>query len=313
MEVANVEEVIMFYYDSSLNAGEPRQDWVATMIKDDSNYWETQIQACRDYQIQFKANTESFKPNQTKDAQIIQEIMGCQVDDDTKKVTGTKRFAYNGEDFLSFDMNNNRWNALHPRAEAIKERWDTYNAEHQEIKSFVFTICPLWLKTYLTYGNATLHRKDLPSVSLLQRTPSSPVSCHATGFYPDRAVIFWRKDGEEIHEGVEHGEILPNPDNSFQMSVDLNVSKLPFKEWEKYSCVFQLSGVQNDLIIRLDKGVIRTNWIESDENLSVTSIAVISTMAVLAVLIVTVIASTAYKKKNERSPGSSNETLQREE
>ncbi|XP_047239110.1 major histocompatibility complex class I-related gene protein-like isoform X2 [Girardinichthys multiradiatus] len=65
-----------------------------------------------------------------------------------------------------------------------------------------------------------------PSVSLLQKTPFSLVTCHATGFYPDTALMFWRKDGEELHEGVEKGEILPNNDGTFQMSVGLNVSSV---------------------------------------------------------------------------------------
>ncbi|XP_045899304.1 major histocompatibility complex class I-related gene protein-like isoform X2 [Micropterus dolomieu] len=72
--------------------------------------------------------------------------------------------------------------------------------------------------------------------------------------------MFWRKDGEELHEDVDLGEILPNNDGSFQMSVDLNP---PSGDWEKYECVFQLSGVKNDIITKLDKAKIRTNE-ESD-------------------------------------------------
>ncbi|KAM7373601.1 hypothetical protein PAMP_008442 [Pampus punctatissimus] len=101
--------------------------------------------------------------------------------------------------------------------------------------------------------------EDLPSVSLLQKTPSSPVSCHATGFYPNRAMMFWRKDGEELHDGVEPGEILPNHDGSFQLRVDLNLSSVKPEDWRKYECVFHLSGVKNDIVTKLDKTVIRTN------------------------------------------------------
>ncbi|MEQ2311922.1 hypothetical protein AMECASPLE_025573 [Ameca splendens] len=54
------------------------------------------------------------------------------------------------------------------------------------------------------------------SVSLLQKTPSFPVSCHAAGFHTNQAEMFWMKDGEEIHQGVEEGEILPNNDGTFQ-------------------------------------------------------------------------------------------------
>ena len=95
-------------------------------------------------------------------------------------------------------------------------------------------------------------------MSLLQKSPSSPVSCHATGFYPDRALMFWTRDGEELHDNVDHGEILPNHDGSFQMSVDLNVSSFPAEHWGKYRCVFQLSGVEDHVIV-LDSAVIRTN------------------------------------------------------
>ena len=100
---------------------------------------------------------------------------------------------------------------------------------------------------------------ELPSVSLLQKTPSSPVSCLATGFYPHRASLVWRKDGEELHEEVDHGEILPNHDGTFQMSVDLNLSSVTPEDWTRYDCVFQLSGVNEDIITRLDKAVIKTN------------------------------------------------------
>ncbi|KAI3358880.1 hypothetical protein L3Q82_015275, partial [Scortum barcoo] len=101
---------------------------------------------------------------------------------------------------------------------------------------------------------------DLPSVSLLQKSPSSPVSCHATGFYPDRATLIWRKDGEELHEDVDHGEILPNHDGSFQMSVDLKLSSVTPEDWSRYDCVFHLSGVKDDIVTKLDKAEIRTNW-----------------------------------------------------
>ena len=96
-------------------------------------------------------------------------------------------------------------------------------------------------------------------MSLLQKSPSSPVSCHATGFYPDRAMMFWRKDGEELHEDVDLGEILPNHDGSFQMSVDLDLSSVPAEDWRRYDCVFHLSGVEDDIITKLDKAEIRTN------------------------------------------------------
>ncbi|XP_042339367.1 major histocompatibility complex class I-related gene protein-like, partial [Plectropomus leopardus] len=99
---------------------------------------------------------------------------------------------------------------------------------------------------------------ERPSVSLLQKSSSSPVSCHATGFFPNNAMIYWRKGGEELHEGVDLGEVLPNHDGTFQMSSDLDVSSVKPGDWDKYECVFQLSGLE-DIRTKLDVKMIRTN------------------------------------------------------
>uniref|UniRef100_A0A3B5R4S8 Ig-like domain-containing protein n=1 Tax=Xiphophorus maculatus TaxID=8083 RepID=A0A3B5R4S8_XIPMA len=83
----------------------------------------------------------------------------------------------------------------------------------------------------------------LPSVFLLQKSPDSPVSCSATGFYPNKAAMFWRKDGEEIQDGVDKTEILCNQDNTFQMRTDINVSSVNPEDWERYECVCHFSEV----------------------------------------------------------------------
>ncbi|MEQ2176691.1 hypothetical protein GOODEAATRI_030589 [Goodea atripinnis] len=102
-------------------------------------------------------------------------------------------------------------------------------------------------------------RFNQSNVSLLQKTHFSLVTCHATGFYPDRALMFWRKDGEELHEGAEKGEILPNNDGTFQMSVGLNVSSVTGEDWRRYDCVFQFSGLKDCITTKLDRALIRTN------------------------------------------------------
>lgn len=103
----------------------------------------------------------------------------------------------------------------------------------------------------------------LPSVLLLQKTPSSPVSCYAAGFYLDKAVMFWRKDGDEIHDGVEKGDILPNDDGTFQIIVDLNVSSVKPEDWWRYECVFQFLSGENIIVTKLNEIMIRTNWREN--------------------------------------------------
>uniref|UniRef100_A0A4W6FK60 Ig-like domain-containing protein n=1 Tax=Lates calcarifer TaxID=8187 RepID=A0A4W6FK60_LATCA len=244
VSVGSVDEVQMIRYDSSTETAEPKQDWMKKVTEDNPEYLAGEAEHWSRIQQAFKANIQTanlcFLSVSVSGVHILQRINGCEWDEETEEVTGFMLFGYDGEDFLSLDLKTLTWIALKPEAVAIKLSWD---------------ICPDWLKKYVDHGRSFLLR----TVSLLQKTPSSPVSCHATGFYPDRAMMFWRKDGEELDEDVDQGEILPNHDGTFQMRADLNISSVSPEDWRRYDCVFQLSGVKEDIITKLDQAEIRTN------------------------------------------------------
>uniref|UniRef100_A0A3Q0SYU1 Ig-like domain-containing protein n=1 Tax=Amphilophus citrinellus TaxID=61819 RepID=A0A3Q0SYU1_AMPCI len=258
---ALVDEVLVGYCDSNIGRAEPRQEWMKLFLKDAPQRLKWYTDKCSGNQQVFRANINNLKTrlNQTEGVHIFQRMNGCEWDDETEKVTGFNQYGYDGEDFIALDLQTLTWIAPKPQAVNLKLQWDTEKPRLEYNKDYYIHECPKWLKKYVKHGRNSLQRSVLPSVSLLQRTPSSPVSCHAAGFYPDRAMMFWRTDGEEFHEGVEHGEILPNHDGTFQMSVELKVSSVKPEDWSRYDCVFQLSGVE-DIITRLDKAAIRTNW-----------------------------------------------------
>ncbi|XP_073319788.1 major histocompatibility complex class I-related gene protein-like [Pagrus major] len=202
--------------------------------------------------------------NQHGGVHVGQMVVGCEWDDETGEVKGFVQFGYDGEDLMELDLNTLTWIALRPEAVLAKLLLDANKELGKDFESTLTQIFPEQLKKFVDYGRSVLLRTELPSVSLLQKTPSSPVSCHATGFYPHRASLVWRKDGEELHEEVDHGEILPNHDGTFQMSVDLNLSSVTPEDWTRYDCVFQLSGVKEDIITKLEKDRIRSNWGKSE-------------------------------------------------
>ncbi|XP_037650641.1 H-2 class I histocompatibility antigen, Q9 alpha chain-like isoform X2 [Sebastes umbrosus] len=261
VSVGLVDEFEISHYDSNTRREEPKQDWMSNVTEENPQYWERETEFCKGKQQAFKVNLEVAKKrfNQTGDVHIVQRMYGCEWDDVTEEVKGYFQDGYDGEDFISLDLETETWVAPKLQAVITKHKWDNEKAEIARLKHYLTQICPEWVKKYVNYGRSVLLRTELPSVSLLQKTPSSPVSCHATGFYPDRATLFWRKDGEDLHEDVDHGEILPNHDGTFQMSADLKLSSVPPEDWRRYDCVFQLSGVKDDLVTRLDKAVIRTN------------------------------------------------------
>nr|XP_049607488.1 major histocompatibility complex class I-related gene protein isoform X5 [Syngnathus scovelli] len=203
----------------------------------------------------------SQRLNQSGGSHVLQRMCGCEIDDDSDEVVGYNQFGYDGEDFIVLDLETLMWTAPSPQAFTTKLIWDTEKERMEHIRDHYKVTCPEWLKIFVDYGKSVLQRKELPSMALLQKTPTSMVCCHATGFYPRLAMMFWRRGGEELHEHIEHGELLPNHDGTFQMSVNLNVSAVPLAEWPEYECVFQFGGVKEQLVIKLDQDAIQSNWI----------------------------------------------------
>ncbi|XP_047460610.1 major histocompatibility complex class I-related gene protein-like [Mugil cephalus] len=309
--VAKIDGITVVYYDSSMKEPEPRQVWVKKLIDKYPGRWKKGTQECRYYHDVLKDETGIITKysNQTGGVQIVQQIIGCEWDDETDLVDGYKKYSLNGQDFIAFDVKTETWTSSNPLAESIKQKWNRNKARNGYWKNLLTKVYVDVLKMYIKYVKNVLNRKDVPSVSLLQKTPSSPVSCHATGFYPDRATMFWRKDGEEIHEGVERGEILPNHDGSFQMNVDLNISSVSPEDWRRYDCVFHLSGVE-DIITILDETQIRASVGKTyEEKPSDVTVPITAAVVALVLVLVAVVGFVVYKKKKDNCPTSPQDNM----
>ncbi|XP_061746853.1 class I histocompatibility antigen, F10 alpha chain-like [Nerophis ophidion] len=270
----------MSYYDSNIRKAESKQDWMNKITAEDPNYWQRETEKKVFRQHVSKDNIEILKKrfNQTGGVHTYQVMTGCEWNDETDEVKGWQQHSYDGEDFISLDMKTWTWTAEKQQTFPTKLKWDQDIRLLAEYKYYFTEGCPSYLKKYMEYGKKVLMRTELPEVFLLQKTPSSPASCMATGFYPDRADLFWRKDGEQIFEDMEQGELLPNHDGTFQLSVELKV-EVTVEVGGKYECVFQLSGVKEDLVTKLERKSILSNA-SHEGNVSVTA-----TLAVLAVVV----------------------------
>ncbi|XP_016533028.1 class I histocompatibility antigen, F10 alpha chain-like isoform X2 [Poecilia formosa] len=288
------------YYDSNTMEAIPKQAWMKKVTEDDPHYWEFQTQGLFGTQMSFINSIEIAKKrfNQTGGVHVYQHMYGCDWDNETGEVKGYDQIGYDGEDFIALDLNTSLWIAAKPEAVLTKHKWDKNKYALQYEKFYFLKVCVEWLKKYERSGRRFLMKTVLPSVFLLQKTFSSPVSCLATGFYPNKAEIFWRKGEKQIHKGVETGEILPNNDGTFQMSAHIDLSSVGPEDWSKYECVFQLSGV-NSIIHRLEKTRILTN--KSNTNILIIPVVV----AVTVLGLIAVIGFIVYKKKmNAKRPPS---------
>uniref|UniRef100_A0A8C5BSZ9 Ig-like domain-containing protein n=2 Tax=Gadus morhua TaxID=8049 RepID=A0A8C5BSZ9_GADMO len=253
--VGMVDKVQMLHYDSVSKRALPKQDWMERYIRD---HPEDLKMDNRNLQVSQQIFNASIGTAKQRFKQTGVKFISTW-DDEDGTTDGYNQYGYDGEDFISLDLEHLTWVAPVNQAVPTKRRWDEDRARNQYWENYLTKQCVDWLKKYLAYGKSTLQRTERPRVSLLQRRPSSPVVCHATGFYPDRVVVFWRRDGQELHEQVDPGEVLPNHDGTFQVSVDLDLTAVPKEDWGRYECVVQLKDIE-DISTPLDPALIRTNW-----------------------------------------------------
>ncbi|XP_038827556.1 H-2 class I histocompatibility antigen, Q9 alpha chain-like [Salvelinus namaycush] len=311
--VGMVDGVQMVHYDSNSQRMVPKQDWMNK--RTDTQYWERETGNVLGSQQSFKVGINTLKQrfNQSggTGVHIVQKMYGCEWDDESGVTEGFNQYGYDGEDFVAFDLKTKTWIAPTPQAVITKHKWDRNIGYNENMNNYLTQTCIDWLKKYLDYGKSTLMRTVPPSVSLLQKTPSSPVTCHATGFYPSGVMVVWQKDGQDHHEDVENGEILPNDDGTFQKSTHLTVTP---EEWKnnKYQCVVQVTGIKKDFIKVLTESEIQTNWGKTNRGANDPNTVgpAIGVAVALLVVVVAVVGVVIWKKKSKKGfvPASTSDT-----
>ncbi|KAI4887974.1 hypothetical protein NFI96_028697, partial [Prochilodus magdalenae] len=225
--VGLVDEDQIMYYDSNIRKVMPRNDWIKKANADDLEYWNIQTQHAQGTQDIFKVNMETLMKrfNQTGGVHTVQRMYGCELDDNGTR-RGYMQYGYDGEDFLSLDLNRETWTAANAKAVITKRSLEkTHTARFLE--AYLLKECIGWLQKYVEYGeHSSPWRQRIvpPEVSLFQKDSSSPVVCHATGFYPKPVMISWKRNGEDVDEDVELRETTCNQDRTFQARSVLTVS-----------------------------------------------------------------------------------------
>ncbi|KAL6466056.1 hypothetical protein MHYP_G00261890 [Metynnis hypsauchen] len=267
------------YYDSNIKKMIPKTEWMKK--NEDEKYWTTETQKQEAAREIFKANLVILMKrfNQTDGVHTLQRRSGCELHENGS-VTGYFQFGYDGEDWLSLDMSTLTWTVAHQKAVSTKLKWEAAGDPNYR-KHYLDNDCVDYLRKYVEYGRSTLRRRVSPEVSLFQKDSSSPVVCHATGFFPKAVNISWQKNGEDLHEDVELRETLPNQDGTFQKRSVLTVSPEELNR-HNYTCIIQHSSLEEELELQMSERRVLSGDLPPKDKRS----AIIIITAVAAVLII---------------------------
>ncbi|KAK9967138.1 hypothetical protein ABG768_001550, partial [Culter alburnus] len=254
--VTTLDDQQIDYYDSDTMELIPKQNWMKEFVS--KGTWTEDTEIREDVQQIYKNNIRVLMQrfNQSHGLHTYQRMYGCDWDDDTGDSQGFDQHGYDGQDFIFLHLKELRYNTAVAQGIPTMRKWNNDRAQLETLKQYYDYECVDWLKEFLTLRKADLERRA-PEVSLLQKDPSSPVVCHATGFYPSGVTITWLRNGEDHHEDVDLGELLPNEDGTFQKTSTLDV---PPDEWKKnqYTCVVEHMGKTIRKILTEDE--IKTNY-----------------------------------------------------
>ncbi|XP_045067977.1 major histocompatibility complex class I-related gene protein-like [Coregonus clupeaformis] len=300
--VAYLDEQPIYLYDSSTKQVVARQEWVKIAV--DADFWRRNTQLLMDTEKVFKTNMDTARErfNQTS-ALALQKMYSCEWNEETGATDGDELYGYGGEDFLTFDLEQERWIAPVQQGFRTKLKWDADGPKLKAKTQYLTHTCIEWLKKYVSHQSMR-DRKVPPQVSLLQNDLSYRVTCHATGFYPDATMIFWRRDGVEIHDDVKHEETLPNGDGTYQKRTHLTVSPEDLQKHD-YTCTVQ--HISGDVVLSANRDSIRSNSRKCNssntqrQDISIIIVPVVLVLVSLVIFVVVFVMTQKFSNGKEQT------------
>ncbi|XP_063997734.1 class I histocompatibility antigen, F10 alpha chain-like isoform X2 [Pogoniulus pusillus] len=232
--VGYVDGVPIVRYDSERGDTVAPAAWMVANVE--RQYWERNTQVARHnqqlYRLQLRAARARY--NQSGRGETWQSMVGCDLLDDGS-TRGYFQTAYDGRDFLAFDMGTMTFTAADEVALVTKRSWEEDGTVAERWKHYLQDTCIEWLKKYLSYGREVLERKEPPTVRVSGKETQGTLtlSCRVYGFYPRPIAVSWLKGAEVRDQDTQRGGIVPNSDGTFSTWASIEV--LP-QERDKYRC-----------------------------------------------------------------------------
>jgi len=104
---------------------------------------------------------------------VYQRMSGCEYDNETEDSRGFDEYGYDGEDFISLDLKENRYITHVPQAIPTVMKWNNNRAQLKYLKQYYDYECVYWLKEFLhlykdTFNKTGTVSEDRPIISFLR-------------------------------------------------------------------------------------------------------------------------------------------------
>ncbi|KAM3848686.1 class I histocompatibility antigen, F10 alpha chain-like isoform 2-T2 [Vipera latastei] len=247
-----VDNQLITRYESHTGKLHPRVDWINTLEKEDSAFYNRYTWILQKDQKDFQDNVQMLQKryNQSGGFHIVQMMISCQVEKDGTR-TGHWQYGYDGRDFLGCEMKTGILTAAVKEAQGIKRKWEKETAIKQRFKGYLESTCTEWLQKNDHYRSETSMREVPPVVTMSSRAEADGMErhvCQIHGFYPREIDASWTRDGEIWEQDTLRGSVAPNSDGTYYYSLSIQIDP---KERGRYRCHVEHDGLQQPLNVAL--------------------------------------------------------------
>uniref|UniRef100_A0A8D2QKX3 MHC class I-like antigen recognition-like domain-containing protein n=1 Tax=Zosterops lateralis melanops TaxID=1220523 RepID=A0A8D2QKX3_ZOSLA len=156
MSIGFVDGIPITRYDSERGRAEPLTQWMKDGVE--TEYWDSQTQICESSQHVSLLNLKTVQDRYNQSLHTRQQLYGCDLLSNGR-VRGSFRIAYDGRDFISFDLGSRRFMAADGAAEITRRCWEHEGIEAERQTNYLKHECPEWLREYVRYGQKELEHK----------------------------------------------------------------------------------------------------------------------------------------------------------
>uniref|UniRef100_A0A8B9H5J3 Ig-like domain-containing protein n=1 Tax=Astyanax mexicanus TaxID=7994 RepID=A0A8B9H5J3_ASTMX len=243
------------YYDSKDHILLPRKDWAKKILG--VPYWEktTRLRFSESVQLHYKECFSLIYPNYyiitclyPSGMHTFQRMYGCLWDGKTGESDGFDVYGYDGENFLSLDVNSRKFTALTPQAKSIVQEWNRNTTRLEVLQLYYKLECVAWLKTFFPEN----YNQNEPWTQKYLSYPAA-VMCHVRDLSSSSVRMSWQRNEKDFNDGfVVIGDTLPSGDGTFQKTIYLYVGVEDLMR-NQYKCVLEFVSLAGKSILQMSQ------------------------------------------------------------
>ncbi|KAM4820710.1 zinc-alpha-2-glycoprotein [Thomomys bottae] len=221
--LAFLDDQAFFRYDSESQRAQPLGPWSQVRGMED---WkeESRLQKAREEMFLGTLRDIMDYYRDSEGSHTFQGRFGCEFWSNGSSGAFWS-YAYDGEDFITFNKDIPAWVPLEAVALETKKKWEAEKVYVKRAKAYLEEECPGMLRRYLNHSRTQLDRQDPPSVWVTSHVvPRShrTLKCLAYNFYPQGISLHW-KQTPQAQESVWERVLLPSGNGTYQAWVLMRI------------------------------------------------------------------------------------------